>query len=400
MEYTLLVIYYLLGGYVLFYSLYWCYLSIFSTIYHFYNTHNLHKKKSKLHIEKLLIIFPAYEPNRQLLKAIEAAQKMNTEIPVQIMVLLQKDTYQIKEHLQKLDIHLIEKSFLSAKGNPYHEALRVCATQAIQFNASHVLLLDKDNICEQNFMSNIIKFGNTSADVWQGKRIGIKQKSSAAIYDTISEKINDALLREAKQIQKLPPELSGSAIVFKTEAFHTATNKLDHRAPGMDKNLLIQLLLANKKIDYVPQAIVAEEKTEDEKILKTQRMRWFGNQYFNAFYWGLNLIKKGKFATIDYCITLYRPPRSIQLVLLPILSAIELIFSLGLLFTLSWWFTVLGIVIFIAKEKLWKSVFSIFIFLPKVAINNLVSAIKGSSKKQQGKFLATERTLNDIDKAA
>ena len=395
----LISIYYLVGAYLLFYSFYWCYLSVLSTL--FSPTPNSKKVLDKWQMEKLLILFPAYQPNFQLVEAVKAAKGIDCDdSKVEILVLLQHDTYDIKRLLNNLGVSIIEKSFKDVKGNPYHEALRFCAQEAIKRDASHILLLDKDNIASPGFIQNIKLYGDITADVWQGKRTAINSETKAAVYDGISEKLNDALLREAKQVQGLPPELSGSALLFKTDAFNIATHHLDARAPGMDKNLLIQLLLSNKRISYVPTAQVSEEKTDDNEVIKKQRMRWFGNQYFNAFYWGKALLLKGKMATVDYAITLYRPPRSIQMVILPLLACLEFIININHIFTLSTILTFIGILVFLVKEGIWREAFKIAFTLPKMALDNLKSALKGSAKKQQGKFISTERSATSRKDAA
>lgn len=399
-HYVLNIIYYITGLYLFIYSLYWCLLAITSLFYS--PKRKLSRNENdNISIDKLLILFPAYQPNFRLIEAVKAAKKLhsNTEI-TEILVLLQDDVNNVKNHLYDLDVNIIEKSFKDTIGNPYHEALRFCAEEAIAKEASHILLLDKDNIIYDDFIDMIEIYGDTKADVWQGKRIALNMNSNPAIYDGLSEKLNDSLLREAKSTLGLPPELSGSALLFKINAFFSATKNLDSRAPGMDKNLLIQLLLDDKKISYVPTAIVLEEKTENNEVIKTQRMRWFGNQYFNAFYWGKALLLKSKTSTIDYLITLYRPPRSLQIVILPILMMFELLFSTQYLLTTSTLLTYLGILIFILKENIWLNALKIASSIPEIAFNNVKSAIRGSSKSQQGKFIATERIINDQKSAA
>lgn len=397
--YLFLTTYCFIGTYFLFYSFYWSYLSILSI---FYQTNQKLKndKDTNLKINKLLILFPAYQPNLRLIEAVTAAKNVYTNHEIEILVILQDDIENIKDKLDALEVSIIEKTFKHTKGNPYHEVLRFSANEAKHREASHILLLDKDNIVAENFIEIIENFGNNKADVWQGKRVAINSSTKSSIYDGISEKLNDALLREAKQTMGLPPELSGSALLFKTDAFYEATINLDTRAPGMDKNLLIQLLLLDKKISYVPSAIVSEEKTDSNEVIKKQRMRWFGNQYFNAFYWGKALLLKGKIATIDYCITLYRPPRSIQMVILPILTIFEFILPFYYLFTVSTLFTYTAIFIFILKENIWLESIKIASTLPKIALNNLQSALKGSAKNQQGKFISTKRETTNNDRAA
>ena len=109
-------------------------------------------------------------------------------------------------------------------------------------------------------------------------------------------------------------------------------------------------------------------------------------------------MKKQTSASLDYLITLYRPPRSIQIVLLPIVMVLELLIikSLGI-FSYSFLFTVGGIVVFLLKENAWKSAFILAEKLPLMALRNFKSAANGVSKKQQGKFISTERSLNTND---
>ncbi|MBT28914.1 MAG: hypothetical protein CMO01_04560 [Thalassobius sp.] len=389
------VIYYSIGLYFLFYSFYWLFLSILGTIYS--KTKRI-KNDNLIEIKNLIILFPAYKPDLKLLEAVRASKAIKNHSKAKILVILQEDVNNIKEMLLSEGVTIIEKSFKNVQGNPYHEVLRFSSTICKAKNASHILLLDKDNIADCEFINNIISFGNPLADVWQGKRKALNQENNWSTYDSFSEKLNDMLLREAKQALKLPPELSGSAILFTSEIFDHAVNNLDTRAPGMDKNLLIQLLLSNRIISYVPEAIVWEEKTASAEVLQTQRIRWFGNQYFNALYWGKALLKKQTSASLDYLITLYRPPRSIQIVLLPIVMVLELLIikSLGI-FSYSFLFTVGGIVVFLLKENAWKSAFILAEKLPLMALRNFKSAANGVSKKQQGKFISTERSLNTND---
>ncbi|UZR98020.1 glycosyltransferase [Chondrinema litorale] len=390
------IIYYSIGLYFLFYSFYWFFLSIMGMIY---SKSKRIKNNDYIKIDNLVILFPAYKPDLKLLEAVKAAKAIKNIPKAEILIILQEDVNNIKELLLEEEITIVEKNFKNVNGNPYHEVLRFSASVCKELNASHILLLDKDNIANNDFINQIFSFGNPNADVWQGKRKALNQENNWATYDSFSEKLNDMLLREAKQALDLPPELSGSAILFKTEVFENAVNNLDSRAPGMDKNLLIQLLLSNKIISYVPEAIVWEEKTASSEVLQTQRIRWFGNQYFNALYWGIALLKKQKPACLDYLITLYRPPRSIQIVLLPILMILELLtFKFIEIFSYSFLFTIGGILLFLIKENAWSSAYSIAQKLPIMAFRNLKSAANGVSKKQQGKFISTERRLNPNEK--
>ena len=50
------------------------------------------------------------------------------------------------------------------------------------------------------------------------------------------------MMRASRSILKAPIELSGSGFIAEFELLSGAIHNLDAKAPGMDKNLLIQLL--------------------------------------------------------------------------------------------------------------------------------------------------------------
>ena len=116
-------------------------------------------------------------------------------------------------------------------------------------------------------------------------------------------------------------EVSGSAALVKTNLFKYAINNMDQDAPGYDKNFMVKLLSSPVKLKtkFDEALIVYEEKTAAVSNYKSQRLRWFGEQYYNAFFNLKTLLSaaflRGKLRSLDYWITLVRPPRSIQLVL-------------------------------------------------------------------------------------
>lgn len=96
---------------------------------------------------------------------------------------------------------------------------------------------------------------------------------------------------------------------------------MDEDAPGYDKNFMVKLLTSSVKLKttFDENLIVYEEKTVAVSNYQSQRLRWFGEQYYNAFFNLRTLLSaaflRGKLRSLDYWLTLVRPPRSIQLVL-------------------------------------------------------------------------------------
>ena len=65
-------------------------------------------------------------------------------------------------------------------------------------------------------------------------------------------------------------------------------------------------------------------KTTDLEAHNPQRLRWFGEQYYNALYHARDLVASAfryrRLAAFDYLLTLWRPPRSLQVVITPMLA--------------------------------------------------------------------------------
>ncbi|MEH0155781.1 glycosyltransferase family 2 protein [Limibacter armeniacum] len=397
------------------FSILYSIIGIYCLFYAVYNTINLlagvlwlHNKRKAIggadtsNLE-WVVFLPAYKPNERLLEALKVIRRASFDGTLHIYVLFQDADQRIVKQAQAFGCIIEQKSFSHVQGNPYHEALRHMAGTLKKWvgegllNPSHIVLLDKDNLVDVGFFSKAALYTD-DYEIVQGCRKPLSTSSAGAVYDAMAESLNDTMLRASKMLQRSCPEFSGSGIVFPVETFNYLVNHLDGRAPGMDKNLMIQLLLRNLpvKVAYVPEAMLYEEKTDDLEALKRQRVRWFGNQYFNAIYYGKKLFKKGGQKALDYLLALYRPPRSVHWLLALVGAALEVIFLWNAswvpfpFFTISFLTIALGVLAFVLEApRRMNSFFRLIIFAPILAWNNLISAFKGVQKKSQGKFIHT-----------
>ncbi|GAA4841164.1 glycosyltransferase [Algivirga pacifica] len=396
-----MIFYHILGTYFLFYSIY--------TSFHLLNGSKRvsREKKGKnidISYQEWVVFLPAYKPGKVFLEVLEAIQNAAFPGKLHIYVLLQEASEEIASKIKAYDgVYVEEKSFKEVIGNPYHEVLRYMCRQTKdriskgELQPTHVVLLDKDNIVASDFFE-VMASNIQDYDIVQGRRAPLKVETAGQAYDALAEALNDAMFRMSRMKIGASPEFSGSGLVFDFASFDYATTHLDPKAPGMDKNLLIQLLLRDQPplIGYIPEAVIYEEKTEKLEALQSQRVRWFGNQYYNALYYWKKLFSKGKLDTIDYAIALFRPPRSVHWLLLLLGTGLELICwmffgSFFPLFSVSLLATGLGITKFVLSEKKRGKWFrQIMKKVPSIALNNLLSVWKGIQKKSQGKFIHTE----------
>lgn len=352
----------------------------------------------------ILIFYPAYKADLNLVRNISHMRNQIGNLDAKIYVLSQDSGTIIDEKLKSVSDYFDSKSFSSLKGNSYHHALEFAVNQISKYSSvreskfDSVLIMDPDNTMESASIKRLIQGRLNGTDVALSKRASISQDESISLFDGLSERINDYMLRRAKQVLGLIPELSGSGMLLDTELFTKAVLKLDKKAPGMDKQLLINMMFGceNLNIIFDEKAIVYDEKTTDSASFNRQRLRWFGNQYYNAKKSGIKLLTSGKLSLIDYAVVLCRPPRSFQLVASIALAPIDLVlvyFSLIPLpfLTVSAVFLSLSLVIFLQKEGLLSQIVKMILPIVKTSMVNGFTVLKSLKSDTEGSFIHTRR---------
>lgn len=388
------MIYIVIGGIILFYSLYMFLGIVFGM---FYKNPNHETSSAKITNHKLLVFYPAYRPDEQFIRTLIQQKKSLRNLNASVYVLAQQAEPAINKKIIELADFVDSRSFSELNGNSYHHALEYAVGRMEEFGEwDSILLLDPDNLIDEQSIKRLIAGRISGNHVSLSRRKSYQQEGATSMFDGISERLNDYMFRRAKQVLGFVPELSGSGMMMELPIFSDAVKLLDKKAPGMDKQLLIHMMLGNKdlRISFDDEAIVLDEKTNAEDQFGRQRLRWFGNQYYNAKKFGLKLLGSSNLAHIDYGITLWRPPRSFQVVGITLLLPIDL---------LAYWFgwtelpfialsailSNAAIFLFLWKEGvLGQVVLSIFPIL-KTALKNGWLAFQSVNKKNQGVFIHT-----------
>ncbi len=393
----------------LFYSLYWLALIVLG----YANPIAWQENKNKRN-PHLLLVLPAYKPGpifMEVLNSIEKAIKERKNINV--YVLLQEADGDYVNFVKSKGFFVEEKSFGHLGGNSYQHALRHI-TKTIKreckkgtWSPEFLMLVDKDNLLDENYFTNIPESIYESYDIIQGKRSSLLVNNSVAFFDTTTEALNDTMFRKAKQNMGLMIEISGSGALIETELFIEAIISLDPKAPGFDKNFMVQLLSNKRDVRtiYWPASELFEEKTSTIDAHNPQRLRWFGEQYYNALYHGKTLLNAAltyrRMAAFDYIITLWRPPRSIQVVITPFAAIMEIAWYLFSgswplylpLFTVSVVILGFAVVLFLISQRALGAALTHGFQLPKLAFYNLFNAAKSIKKENHGKFIHTTHKL-------
>jgi hypothetical protein len=408
MLFVLKIIMYGLAGYLSFYSLYW-FLSTFLGM-----CYRPQKPEVRNHSNpNMLIILPAYKPGKIFHRVAICVNQAIHGRNVRVYILLQEAEPGYRKAMEKLGFWVEEATFSHLNGNSYHHALKHIVKQISSFEEHNnwkpdfVMLVDKDNLLDEDFFENITPDDYAQYDVIQGRRCSINAKGEVSFFDTVSESLNDTMFRSAKSLFKSIIEISGSGALIRTEIFKDAINRLDPKAPGYDKNFMVQILTRRQKVRtlFLPYVKLYEEKTDEMDSYNPQRVRWFGEQYYNAVYSSGKLLKAfvslGRFSALEYLIALWRPPRSVHILLVPALGLLEIA---SYVWNGSWWldfpfftastFTLgLATMFFLAKEKLLLKALRHIFSLPKLAFSNAKNAAASMKKENHGKFIHTQHKM-------
>ncbi|MEM6845422.1 MAG: glycosyltransferase [Bacteroidota bacterium] len=424
MELIIKLLAYGLAIYLSFYSFYWLLTTLLGISYRPQKPDLLTKLMGYMSLPKqpakvnhrnpeILLVLPAYQPGNIFLKVIESVKKAIEGRNIRVYVLLQEADDHFQAHLRKYDFWVEKAKFSHLEGNSYHHALQHVVHKISSFqergqmNPDFVMLLDKDNLLAPDFFEHISPYDYLNYDVIQARRCSINGDGDISFFDTVSEGLNDTMFRSAKSLVNGTIEISGSGALIQTELFKEAITQLDPNAPGYDKNFMVQVLTGAERARtvYLPYLQLFEEKTAELENYNPQRVRWFGEQYYNALYSAKKLMRAfvhyGRFSAIEYLVALWRPPRSVQLVLVPGLGIAE---TGAYLWMDYWWLgfpyfasstLALGVaaVLFLNKEGLLSTSFQHIFSLPKLAISNVMNASVSIKKENQGKFIHTQHKL-------
>lgn len=380
---------FIITGTLLFFAIYGMILVIAGTVYK--NT-----EANECELPRIKVLLPAYQPDQTFLKVLESLKKAKKNHPIDVFILFQKADEVIVEASRLFNFKYVEKVFSHLPGNSYRHALQyLCDEHLNELTHKYTLILDKDNIMDPTFFDQLAASSLRDYHIVQGVRNPLKTTEGLQLFDAISERYNDLMLRKGKLQLGGVLEISGSAAVIKTALFKHAIRNMDEKAPGYDKNFMVKLLTTTVKLKaaFNDRMVVREEKTAAIENYQSQRLRWFGEQYFNAVFNSKALLKaafmQGKLRSLDYWVTLIRPPRSLQLIASALLVIFDLLdLRLGYL-SLPFLFNGLSFAIVTLPIIKTSQIKQLVVGLNKVVFSNLIISLTCLKKKYQNKFIHT-----------
>ena len=288
------------------------------------------KAQGDFELPRIKILLPAYQPDQVFIKVLKQLKEVAKNQPVDVFILFQ---YADKKYCELADVLGFDyeiKAFDHLGGNSYQHALKYLAKHHLsEDTCDYVMILDKDNLMAVDFFRELKKIDLRCFDLVQSVRRPLEVGKGLQVFDALSERLNDLMLRAGKCFWGGVAELSGSAALIKTDIFKNCIEQLDPKAPGFDKNFMVNLLTGYQSLKsmFSERLVVFEEKTASVQNYDSQRLRWFGEQYYNAFYHAGKLLMsalRGNFKCLDYWFSLIRPPRIVLFVVSFLLAAVDL----------------------------------------------------------------------------
>ncbi|MDF9831729.1 glycosyltransferase family 2 protein [Parabacteroides sp. PF5-6] len=345
-------------------------------------------------INKIAVLFPAYNEDRVIISSVSSFSMQNYPADCyDIIVISDHMTEETNERLrQQRNVEVLVATY---ENSTKAKALNLAMDHIEGKDYDLVVVMDADNIADTDFLHQLNTAYQSGLKVIQTHRIAKNLNTDVAMLDAVSEEINNAFFRLGTYNLGLSASLIGSGIAFDFEWFKKNVRKL-HTA-GEDREFEVLLLRDRIRIGYLPSVYVYDEKTQNLKNFKNQRKRWQAVQYQSLNRSILDLPHALSQGNIDYANKILQwmlLPRSILLMLLPLISLIFTLFFKAL--SLKWWVLTLvfyGIIFAVIPPSLKnKRLLKAMSKIPVMAVLMCVNFLK--LKEGSKKFIHTEHDVN------
>lgn len=269
------------------------YTLFFSIAGHFYRP-KVYDNKDQY--KRIAVFMPAYKEDEVILNTAKHALLQNyPSHRYDVYVIADSFKEATLQELRKLPIQVIPVSFeKSTKSKAINAAFNI-----IDKHYELVVILDADNIMHIDFLDKVNAAAVSGCYAIQGHRIAKNRNTNYAVMDSISEEVNNHIMRKGQIAVGLSSSFIGSGMAFSYLYLKQVMVEID-AVGGFDKELEMTLIDDNHQIVYLEDAIVLDEKVQKPEVFANQRTRWVAAQFvYLKKYWlrGIYNLLCGK---IDY----------------------------------------------------------------------------------------------------
>ncbi len=340
--------------------------------------------KTAGHLRLIRILIPAYKEDAVIIETVRFAVAHDyPKSRFEVVVIADSLTDSTLKELKKTNAKIIEVNFeKSTKGKALQHALNETKNKP----ADIILILDADNHMASGFLHKMNNAFDAGFEIVQGHRTAKYLQTSFARLDACTEEINNHIFRRGHNAVGLPAALIGSGMAFDNCLFTTLLNDIGDTA-GEDKEIEFRAVRLRKKILFLDNALVYDEKVAREEIFSKQRSRWLATQveFFNKYFIeGWAQLFNGNVPFFNKVFQTYLLPR------IMLIGIVGLFWVLSLLFANQWFaattilLSLLTTSLLIAIPARWynRHLLGAFIQIPTAFIS-MLSAYKQISKAKR-----------------
>jgi cellulose synthase/poly-beta-1,6-N-acetylglucosamine synthase-like glycosyltransferase len=233
---------------------------------------------------RIAVLIPAYKEDVVIL---ETARRAAThDYPAdrfEVFVIADKLQEATVRKLESIPVRVIRVQFESSTKA---KSLQAALHQVPAAEFTHIMILDADNIMEAGCMEQVNAAFEKGAQAVQCHRTAKNKHTPVAVLDAISEEINNHLFRKGPQAFGVSAALIGSGMAFRAADIREILD-LPHilNNPGEDREIDLQLMKRDVRVEYLDEAIVYDEKVASAQVFERQRVRWLEAQvnHFRRF---------------------------------------------------------------------------------------------------------------------
>ncbi len=167
------------------------------------------------------------------------------------------------------------------------------------------MICDADNVLEKDFLLKVNQAALEGKEVLQAQRVAKNMDSPMAILDAANEIVANHIHRKGANAVGLSASVIGSGMVFPFAFVKSVLNEIE-AIGGFDKVLQLLVVERGKKIHYLENALIFDEKVEHANAFQNQRRRWISAQfvYLRKFFVpGVKGLLKGRFDYFNLAVT-------------------------------------------------------------------------------------------------
>jgi len=347
--------------------------------------------------KSIAVLIPAYKEDSVIEDCINSC--LNQDYPPDIFTVVVISDHMEEETNKRLSTLPITLCIAQYEKSTKSKALNLAMNQIKDHEIA--IIFDADNTVETDFFRRINN-AFTVGDIFllQAHRTAKNVNNNLAVLDAVSEEINNSIFREGHANLGLSAALIGSGMAFDYKTFKDKMLTIK-AVGGFDRNLELSFLKDGKRIEYLSDAYVYDEKVQSHKAFSNQRRRWLSAQFHYFYEFRKDLPKALISGNLDFCNKYFQQlaiPRIILIGFIPIYALLVSLFAQD--FAFKWWMifalVCIALALAIPGKLVNKRLIIAFSDLPKVFFLMFMNLFK--LKNANKSFIHTPHGLNDLKK--